>query len=129
MRLQFEVDESCLAIGKKRDDSCCAVAVALKWSDPLSVRTVKVTSDTIRFSDVISRVRYVYQTPENVRVFIDRWDNDLPVEPFTVVLKANDIITTKDMHIRRPSELVRREAPIKKGEPGPPKYVRPIRKI
>jgi len=91
---------------RRANSQHCPVARAVAYTDA-DFRYIKVTRDQIAFTDVETRMRYVYAAPAVVRNFIDNWDNDREVVPFKFDLYRSELITKRGMKSRKPASVGR----------------------
>src|SRR5262245_55000057 len=65
----------------------CAVADAVKEAVPHAMR-IRVDLQTIRWSDPVTKERYIYLTPARVQEYIIAFDVGDPVKPFQIRLNS-----------------------------------------
>lgn len=106
-RMRVDVTAEHIRDGRKRNSRACMTAQAV--IDICAARGVKadnvhVDLQTIRFSDLAKRQRYVYLTPQIVQRSIVRWDQAEKnkgvdptevVPPFTFRLAGGMVVATK----------------------------------
>jgi hypothetical protein len=76
---------------KPRNISECPIAKAINKSNPM-IRWVNVRSDTISYTHMGMRKRFVFQTPPKAADFIHDVDHGNRARGFMLVLRVKDII-------------------------------------
>jgi hypothetical protein len=72
----------------KNCSSRCAVADAIKDAVPKAVR-IRVDMQTIRWTDPVKQVRYIYLTPARAQQYIIAFDAGDKIQPFQFRLDTN----------------------------------------
>lgn len=68
----------------KKDSHHCMIADAIK--DHLAVTFILVDTQSIRYTDLALKERYVYFTPPAAQEMILKWDKGIHVQPFAFEL-------------------------------------------
>jgi hypothetical protein len=89
-RATVEVDEATIQAAIPNDSSHCMIAEAVKAAFPGAIR-VSVDLQTIRFSDPVKRLRYVYLTPRAAQVALIRFDGGERPDPFSMRLQGGQV--------------------------------------
>lgn len=90
---------------KKGHRGKCAIAMAIAMTYP-DARYIRVDRDSIRFTDVKTRIRYTYRTPRNAQKFIDNWDAGRKMLGFTLELPDSLLVDMRVMGARSPRAMV-----------------------
>lgn len=77
----IEVTDEVIDFSIERDSSHCMIAEAVKAAVPWATH-VSVDLQTIRFSDPVKRIRYIYLTPRVAQVPLVQYDQGNRPEPF-----------------------------------------------
>lgn len=91
-QLDCEVTKEILATARIADSSHCMSAAAVLAARPNAFK-ISVDLQTIRFSDRIRRLRFIYLTPRLVQQAIVLWDQGQKVEPFSFRLTGGHVTT------------------------------------
>jgi hypothetical protein len=66
-----------------RNSGHCMVALAIFAATGAKAQHISVDISAIRYSDPVSDERYIWHTPESVRQALIRFDQGLPLKPFS----------------------------------------------
>jgi hypothetical protein len=85
VKVTIEVTAEDISRGKPRSTCGCPVALAINRQLKLSETEHLITASVGRkFTQVLTLRRVlVFWFPDNVQIFIDRFDSDQPVKPFS----------------------------------------------
>jgi len=107
---QLKVTDEELFIARRGVNTRCAIAAAIMMQVPSS-RRIKVNRAEISWLDVDLNRRFVYRTPPQARQFVERWDANEKVEPFTFTLTDNFLVAVREPKVR--SAAYRCQAPLR----------------
>ena len=107
-RIALEVTQEIITNAIRSDSSHCVIADALQAAVP-DARRVSVDLATIRFSDPISRKRYVYLTPAAAQAVLVNFDQGINPEPFTLLLNK-PVQIVKQGRMRTAEDIAKRDA-------------------
>jgi hypothetical protein len=91
-RLAFEVTAEHIAAGVRRHSSRCMVAQALSEAYP-GFTGVTADVQTVRATDPVRQLRYIYLTPPEAALPIIQFDEGVVPRPFSVLLRRAAWIT------------------------------------
>lgn len=94
-RVDVEVTPEVIKTAVEGDSGHCMIADAVKAAVP-NARNISVDLQTIRFSDPVKRMRYVYLTPRMAQLALVDFDGGEKPEPFTFRLDRAHIVAMKD---------------------------------
>jgi len=97
-RLEFVVTKEVIETSKTQSSSHCMIAEAIRAAYP-GAQQISVDLQTIRFSDPVKRLRYVYLTPRTAQVPIVYFDQGYTPDEFPVVLKAAQVVRMRQQII------------------------------
>lgn len=89
-RIVVDVTKDIIDASEQRSSSHCMLAEAVRQTIE-GCTGVAVDLQTIRFSDPVKGVRYVYLTPRRCQVALVMFDRGLHTDPFTFVLKGGQV--------------------------------------
>jgi len=104
-RVDVEVTGDIIALSTQADSSHCMIADAVRKAVP-GATGVSVDLQTIRFSDPVKRMRYVYLTPRIAQVALVDFDNGEEPQPFRFRLDRAHITAMKSKNdpVRHPEK-------------------------
>jgi hypothetical protein len=77
------------------------IAEAVKVAVP-GASKVSVDLQTIRFTDLEKRLRYVYLTPRQAQLALVSFDQGIHTDPFSMVLRGAQVVKVGDPRAPRP---------------------------
>lgn len=92
-RLNVTVPREIIATSAVKDSSHCMIAEALAATVP-HARYISVDLATIRFTDLLAGVRYVYLTPRSAQIALLAFDQGEKPEPFSFRLENAHVLRT-----------------------------------
>lgn len=92
-RLTLDVTRELIDQAKPRDSGHCMLADAVAAAAP-NARFISVDLATIRFSDPVAGIRYVYLTPRLAQDALLKFDQGEPIEPFRTKIEGAHVLAT-----------------------------------
>ena len=103
---KIEVTADLIALARQQDKGKCAVALAIRLANENLVR-VRVTRDTISFTNTSEDQRYTLRSAEEIGSFVDRFDlSKSNVEPFVTVVDPQRALQVKPVRHSNPLKHV-----------------------
>jgi hypothetical protein len=92
-RMEIKVPQDIIATSAVKDSSHCMIAEAIAAAVP-HARYISVDLATIRFTDLLAGVRYVYLTPRTAQIALLAFDQGEKPEPFSFRLEGAHVLKT-----------------------------------
>lgn len=90
-RVNIAITEEIIAASTQRDSSHCMIAEAVKMAVP-EASAISVDLQTIRWTDRKKGLRYVYLTPRTGQIELVKFDQGMPITPFSFQLRRGQVI-------------------------------------
>lgn len=116
-RIIFDITEEVITAGMQRNSIYCPIAETVRRTIPVAT-AIRVDLATVRWTDPVKRLRYIYLTPIAAQQFIVDYDRGYGkdrVKPFKMRLRDGHIIETRPEAERRK----RRESGTPRAKPVP----------
>lgn len=101
-RVTVVVTKEIIERSEQRKSSHCMIAEAVKAAVP-EARSVAVDLQSIRYSDPVKRLRYVWLTPRLAQIALLAFDQGTHSTAFTMVLRGAQVVKMGDKQAPRPT--------------------------
>lgn len=120
-RVTVPVTREIIERAERRDSSHCMIAEAIREAVP-GATAIAVDLQSIRWSDPVLRLRYVYMTPSVCQVVLVSFDQGIHTNPFSFTLSRAQILPMGPPGEReaRRQRAIARGAPAKQTPPAMP---------
>lgn len=120
-RVTIPVTREIIERSEQRDSSHCMIAEAIRRAVP-GASAIAVDLQSIRWSDPVLRLRYVYMTPPHCQIALVAFDQGIHTDPFSFTLSRAQVLPMGPPGEReaRRQRAIARGAPAKQTPPAMP---------